>query len=428
MKEFDFDELDRAVTSVLEEKKQEQGAGEGVREDSESRTEASSRQRISSRNIHSRTMSSARPTPPRQEERPADDTLRLVSPDKIQDDEAAASRESTAALMRSRSLVQRRSGRFMDVVHPSSDMKTASMGVARKAKAIVPPSEKIVAKPATDLIDDTSTPSDEPAATIEPKVTEDNPTDVASHKEEPQEATLKNDSEFDFESLLEQSEVPQSHPFLEGAQVEKRPLGGRSTIAVTDDSKEEELTPAVEEFTKTPDDEMPEDLSEKIEAIEAVQLDKEVQAPGVILPVGEVDETPAPVETIDSLEESTPLDDVNGVKSVEKEDDVKGEEAEALQEKTSIEPEPETKGEVATSAPESAGPTSIVRQYKETPRVVSEDDTSPIFDPENYSQPLEAEQEKSSAWGWIVGVLIALILVAALVAFLWWSGLLAIVL
>ena len=257
MSDFDFDELDKAVTGAL---------GNDTPEEKPTSPEVSE---------------AARETPaPAPEEKPA-----------------PAERPAAPAARRS-------SGRFMDVVHPSSDMRT-------KTSSFTPPSSPSAVTP-----DESVTPTDK--------------------------------SEVPATDTQEAWAQPLESPFLPDAKVEKRPLGAFATEISSTDTKddEEELLleapdePRIEAHTM-PD---PIDFAAHASALPSENEDTGSSQSEVL--DEEVQEEPTP--------EATPAPEAPV------------EEAEAVPTPSPAEPEvqPEPAQPVVD---EPVGPASITQQYTEQP-------------------------------------------------------------
>lgn len=142
---------------------------------------------------------------------------------------------------------KRSSGRFMDVVHPSSDMRSSS------------PSER-------------SEPRGEPERS-EPKPAEEpdskntdwpDPLDFHGYKDD---TDVKEETPAEEPKPVDEPARPLESPFLSGTKVEKRPLGAFSDTAAAD-APEEEETPLLE----APDTELIEATSEDEPAVEEVPV------------------------------------------------------------------------------------------------------------------------------------------------------------
>ncbi|MGO3702033.1 MAG: hypothetical protein ACTJG2_02480 [Candidatus Saccharimonadales bacterium] len=453
MKEFDFDELDRAVHSVLQDAQGEATPSQEVQSSpassqDRSRTRTETHQRVPSRAIHARTMTSARP---------ADRTVASLSSSVSQDTTAvndnAATPQAPASVTTQtvRPLARRRLGRFMDVVHPSSDMKTSAMGT-RHEKAVVPPSERPTVTlppqqaqtptPAPsyddvfsanegeassigheiekllqeDPLADTPAPRDKKETTTPtPVITEETfaPTPVPEETSTPTPEVTQTPAPI-FEPM-----TPQTSPFLEGAQVEKRPLGGR----LQDQLEEFEETPTP--IVDAPEDEADtEALREKIEAIESESHSQETPTPEVDV-AAPVAADPEEIAAKDGATQPETIENAVQAADETTEHEVVVEEAGEKGEPAPTDVIEEDKPTVEAASAD-RGPSSIARQYKETPVVASEDDTSPIFDPETYHQPLVHETKKKSGWGVVIAILLLLLIGGGAVALLWWTDFLVV--
>lgn len=228
--------------------------------------------------------------------------------------------------------VRRSSGRFMDVVHPSSDMRGASVP-ERSAPRDVPVKptfeETLVSKPAAP------TPAEipEPAPIVNAPSTDwPDPLDFQGFSlEETPVMPSPTPPPKPVAPKPETPAEPLESPFLSDAKVEKRPLGAFSSTdePTSSDDKEPEETPL-------------------LEAPDEVEL---LEAENEITPPKPVEETPE-------------------VKS-----------------------EPEPAPQPVEDIPQ--GPTSITQQYKEQPSTV-EQTSGAIYDTESYHQPLVHAPKKKS--------------------------------
>lgn len=199
MKELDFDELDRAVSSLMSDT-----AG-SVPDSSESPKE--------------KTLDI--PSSPTAKSTASFDTLQ---PDVVK--KAVEQPPDDNAPVNAAPAIRRSSGRFMDVVHPSSDMKqpTPQKPTTRQGVTISPaPSPLVVPSTLPDVVADDKPKDVEPT---QDTVSEwPDPLDVAGPRgtDSNQESTLTD--------LTVEDKAPLTSPFLSDAKVEKRPLGGAVTSA-----------------------------------------------------------------------------------------------------------------------------------------------------------------------------------------------------
>jgi hypothetical protein len=314
-------------------------------------------------------------------------------------------------------LAARRGGRFMDVVHPSSDMKglVRPASVPSRQGVTIVPSERLLTAESDDQsgaeklpviestgIDasiDTSSKQDEPGGdwpdplemsgyNAEP----DTSTTVAARDSEPAVAVApvtadvaSEDSDtpvVDDEPTVEDTPSMTS-PFIADAKVDKRPLGGASN----DDQRDElgrapvlgalatnamASTSASDQLPANPADiepQLPPELQSDLMAIET---------DGGDTPIAGVDES--------EKERAAPIP------------------AETPVAKAPIVP-------VTSEAKPAAivsGPTSITQQYHEEPST-SDQTNGSIYDMASYHQPLAHPVKKKSGWLWILWILLLLI-------------------
>lgn len=243
--------------------------------------------------------------------------------------------------------IRRGSGRFMDVVHPSSDMRSSS----RPARgAFTPPA--------------TTSANNEPLQSAEAPLNDE----VA-----PSEGSQQDDAS----SVVGEWSKPLESPFLPDAKVEKRPLGGSADT--------ETFAAMLEETSKEPLLEAPDEPR-----LEAMTMPDPIDfaAQTMALPF-ENEDTGEQKIAEEPVVEENPLglieDDVDGLKLA-----------------TSID-DPQSVG-----SPEPVGPTSITQQYTEQTSV--EQTSGAIYDTENYHQPLAHDSKKHSSVWTILGIILLVIL------------------
>lgn len=245
--------------------------------------------------------------------------------------------------------VRRSSGRFMDVVHPSSDMRPTE----RPERSAPRPPEPVQQEP--------ERPAPAPATTDWP-----DPLDFHGFNDEPKVEAPKPEPVSNNDDV---SGMPLESPFLTDAKVEKRPLGAFSA-------------------NDTPN------LSDQIDAENAAELSS-VEA-------GEVPLLEAPDEELLTAETETKEDPVAVVEEPVKEEKREVEDA--------TEMVPEEKPIPTSIVEEPTGPQSITQQYKEQPS--SNQTSGAIYDTEAYHQPLVHTAKKKSGALVVIWIL-ALILVGA---------------
>jgi hypothetical protein len=311
----------------------------------------------------------------------------------------------------------RRGGRFMDVVHPSADMKKpdSPRPVSRSAATIEPlnasaqkiadvvPQKKEAEEKVAPVTAPVEMPTPEPEKTVipepaavpseEPKISEEpsesssstsdwpDPLDVAV----PEEA--KKEEVTSPEVVVEETPdtlAPLTSPFLPDAKVEKRPLGG--IAPEEDDLPVEEPSPApaaeTDEVKKTvndPNDQLPADPTE-VEAHLPEELRGDVMA----------------------IEADTTHADMKQV--AEKMPEIVPSAAKPVAAPTAVKP--------ADEEPATSGPTSIPQQYREEPST-GDADSGSIYDTDSYHQPLAHPAKKKSEWMWVIWIVAVLLLGAA---------------
>jgi|GEM_PF-1419646 len=418
MKDIDFDELDRAVASVLGSGSQsfdEPAATDPPRpvEQPQPQAEAVVDQKdtstsISSHAVHARIMPSAtagratlqRPTP-------------LVAPEKNDtEQEQSTPPPSTPAPQYSpatKRTIPHREGKFMDVLRPGQQTKSATTAGTTLSPTLSAPvqpkrleehsvSEISTPQPTNvhleaainELLESEGHDTHAEQVDISDATSQEEslpkPMDLSAQQDvTPPEQLPENnqphtDAPADIDAIAaaltkpvgEQTSEPSGSPFLSDAKVQKRPLG----------SAEQPLSGAP-----------------AISQAGATNLDTTVARPAAsIADIPQNDEAPVPAEL------------QKGLLQIE---------SGTAQES----PAPSTGDE------KSSGPTSIARQYKEQLRSSSDDDeTGAIFDPQSYQHPIEHPAKKSSGWGWVIAiVLIILAAIAAAVA-AWMAGVLPVAL
>lgn len=363
MKDLDFDELDRAVASVLSDDTAPVSAEPG---DPEIEMPATPSPSISSHAVHARIMPGATPA--------------ARSSSVVTRQEQAPTPVQTAT----KRVIPHREGRFMDVVHPGSQAK--KVPAAATSEPTTPdPASPVASGPANvdleNAINELLVSEGHAPVTAEVSHTSASeetpiPETPAPETRMPEMATPDTTAIDTIAAALEKpveaiDEPTSQSPFLPDAKVEKRPLGTA------------EITSYV-----------PPTPSPATEAIAEATADiSELHTPPVI----NEEETPMPEE----LQNNLLAIESGAVQSVE----------------TSA---PETEAPEASS-----GPTAIARQYKDTLKKASEDDESgAIFDPGTYQQPIEQPAKKSASWVWIVVILIVIILAVVAAVAAWLGGVL----
>jgi hypothetical protein len=318
---------------------------------------------------------------------------------------------------------RRSSGRFMDVVHPSSDMRPA-----HSVKPVISPSPSFVAEQKVpepvvapsnpfpsyeaplqeepeqqdiqdsasssfhwpDPIDldiaepveaDSNTLTEEPVVDLSDGLSVPSAAPVAEIAPEPAAPHTPEEDQLDDDEIDAIMSAPLESPFLTDAKVEKRPLGAFSNAEATAPSEEPEL-------------------SEPETTIDTDELDMSLDAPEP--EASEAPEEPAPEMPRELHEDVLLLDAHTTETTVETE-----EPAPAVKSLTSVleTPNDAAKPVVAvTDVP--VGPTSISQQYKEQPSSATHAGVS-IYDTDTYHQPLTHPPKKRSSLlviVWIIAI------------------------
>jgi hypothetical protein len=355
MKELDFDELDKAVNSLM---------GDVPKTDEPAKDDTNVT--AAEPNASESSNEGSQPTP------------------------AATDPSIEASSPTLPSPASRRGGRFMDVVHPSSDMKTSRMAASsREGISITPPAPQtsIVSSP------EQNTPVDEPVVPVEPAaeapLSSEWPDPIALHEEKQADEPVESVPDTT-------SPAPLTSPFLSDAKVEKRPLGGQAP----------DLDQAIAKELGNTDTKQPtENTSTKVASLGS--------------PLVEEKPTEAPAEELKpqllaETDEKTPLP------------------AELASDLVAIEAGGATASEnpVSTSAPESIetpaapviGGGSIQQQYTEQPSTGDESHAA-IYDTDAAQQPLLHPPKKKTGWLVTIWIVLIIILGVGVGATIWYFGL-----
>lgn len=323
-------------------------------------------------------------------------------------------------------LAARRGGRFMDVVHSSSDMKKdkpVSAPISRQGATIqpssptvVPEEPKAVSSPvsSSEPKEETAAPSEAPASAVD--------TNTSAHSDWPDPLDMSgfNKSEVKESPKVEAPETPEpaplleegsetpvtapasedlqplSSPFLTDAKVEKRPLGGALTTS-TEDVPEPDHTPVVanaetEGTVDDPKDQLPPSVEEPKK-----ELPPEYQGELVAIESGSA-EAPAPAK-IEEPKEKKPEEN-----------------------SSKADAHPTALLEAKTDdTPAATGPTSIAQQYKEEPST-GDQSNGAIYDTEAYHKPLAHPAKKKSGWMIVIWILVILLVGGGAGAALYFLG------
>ena len=320
------------------------------------------------------------------------------------------------------SFATRRGGRFMDVVHPSSNRKPSALSTSTSTsrqgvtieptksatndrtvveqEASVDSSQTIDNTPVVDVVTASETGSD----TIQgPKQAIGNdwpdPLDMSGYDAQPESQSsnsvesTKEDATVTVDETEPDTMRPLETPFIVGTKVTKRPLGGAMT---KDESPLEELDHApvlgglAEENTES---------SEAHNQLPAHPTDIETQLPPELqsdLMAIETDgDTAAPTIVSETLQPSN------------KDEVVRQPEQEA-QPNTAVKAEAVSTLLPLKKVATPVGPTSISQQYHEEP-TTSDQSNGSIYDTDAYHQPLAHPAKHSSGWLWVIWILLLLL-------------------
>lgn len=372
MKDIDFDELDKAVSSLM-------GTVTGM-------PEPAKQDDIKTLTITETIKDGEAPVMPVGEVK--GDDIAVVSVKKAPAPEAdtpkpaasAPSRDASAAP--TPSLAARRSGRFMDMVHPASAMKrTEGRPVSRQGVTVAPlatpaPEEKetVAASAPAPVVEPVKTVVESVEETVEVSV-ESSPWPDPIDLHEASSSTLAEPEPTEpLENDQSAVTAPLTSPFLSDAKVEKRPLGAPaaapsdpSTPLAFDTEPATEPAPQAGDDVSEPEQVdiiLPEELRGDLIAIEADQsTGNDAATPAV--------ERPASQPVVPTRSMAAPVS-------------------------------------MAAAAASTVGG-SIPQQYQEQPNT-GDQTTGAIYDTASYHQPLEHPAKKQASWLWVVWVVGLLLL------------------
>jgi hypothetical protein len=267
----------------------------------------------------------------------------------------------------------KRTGRFMDMVHTSSEMKprpVASTPPSREGLSITPRPNSTTATPsvpAEDAVASSPAPSSE---TETPDIMPD-PIDV-SNAADTSMADLASSTEPDITA----SPVTAESPFIADAKVEKRPLNPGTSVSESFDSQfASELNPD-ETSDQAPTD-----------------TDAGADEPPVTPQVPELSSDLVAIESNDKLEEPVATQSTDTKQA-----------ASAVS---------------TTTTP--LGATSIAKQYKSQPSTGDQSHAA-IYDASEYPEPVAHPAKKKSGWLWVLWVVLLLGVGAGAAALLYFLG------
>lgn len=269
----------------------------------------------------------------------------------------------------------RRAGRFMDVVHPSSDMTKSTINVSRHSgtieplnNTIVPQETPVQTETPTSIVSDMPQPveSRSDIADVSSHATSDwpDPLDmphvVSAPQDKPYKQSISDDEQVP--TLAEDAQTPVeplNSPFLPDAKVEKRPLGGTPSDTTELDMPVADAPGPASDPQITPVEvTLPEELQGDLMAIESGQAGMAVAAESSRTPVS------APVVAL----------------------------------------RPSVQAPV-----QPAGPTSIQQQYK-AEQSTGDQTNGSIYDTDSYHKPLQHPAKKKSSAILIIWIVVLLII------------------
>lgn len=310
-----------------------------------------------------------------------DDHTTAVPPSTVTSATEQTSPVRSVSTSASRPPAARRTGRFMDVIHPASTMKPAAVSpISSKEKDEIPTPESQREKSVPDSsvsVEPSKTTTDTTATSIASSTNEwPDPVDLV-----PAGGALS--SSVSVPAGTSQQDEPEEKepesaysPFLSDAKVEKRPLGSPISFANVDDATtSEDESAQLPAETKDIEPALPDELHSDLLAIEAGAVQHSE------------DESKERMQTPREL------------KKVE---------------------EPPTPQSVSKS--DYTGLASIPQQYKEEPVAIKPESGS-IYDTDTYHQPLAHPAKKKSGWLVVVWILLILIVGAGAGAafYLFWQ-------
>ena len=267
---------------------------------------------------------------------------------------------------------RRSSGQFMDVVHPSSDMRRSPLMMPERPNQGASNRSNFTA-PITSVPQNNTMPLTPPTAPTENNSWPD-PIDFRGQKKDevedneksystqPEDADIDQISDDITNELSHKDDESSDSPFISGTVVDKRPLGAFST--------ESTIQPS-------------EDLNQN----ESVDKD-------------ESSEDKKPVNNDASLPDELQDDLLH----IESDDNATPAEATVLED---IPPTINTISPSVVSQP--TGPTSIVQQYTEQPSS-GDQKTGAIYDTNAYHKALVRPAKKKSGWLWVLWIFLLLVI------------------
>lgn len=417
MKDIDFDELDKAVSSILS-------------------PSQPAKKSASVSSIVKETPQLSEPEEQKEEasNEPAIATAPLVKKELPETTNIITTEPVVGAAP---VVTPRRSGRFMDMLPPESMSKTGSSAIVSKSgRTLQPSSESVKSATVTDVKSPKDNEGSESITTASDSAmfvwsdsisTQQNSSDAENQSDKAdinEHLAMKPFKDWDMDGTVEPA--ASDTPFINDAKVEKRPLGAFSEPTGNSDIEVEEKNNSEDEITASqtadlPTDETQEEIQETKSLEDSVEDEKEVHA--TRLEVDYPDDTPT------ASDQKTPKEE----RVVEKlppelEQDIVAVESDA--EKTNYQKpvvkinedakEPKKPGHgnpimSADSMVSAASAMSIPQQYKEGSEAASSRHSS-LFDTKEYHPPITKYGESHNHKHTLVWVMVALMLLIATAA------------
>ena len=273
-------------------------------------------------------------------------------------------------------------GRFMDVVHPSSNMRSSTVMPDRLTRPSIAPIP--VGRPMVSPNFSNTSVSPAPKIAAAPTV---NSWPTASDNDDADIDQISNDIS---KAMEDTSIAPMTSPFLPDAKVEKRPLGAFSSD-LTQPSAVEDVSAESSAGDTTVNNEQS-DILQKLNNNNVAALPDELQSN--LLKIEANDITPES----DQIESPSPL-------SVSQQISEEPEESEITQ--VTLASSSTTEAPVINN-PQPVAATSIPQQYTEQPSS-GDQKTGSIYDTNSYHKAL-APTKKKSGWLWVLWIVLLLII------------------
>lgn len=346
MKDIDFDELDKAVNSLMATAPEAPAAsGDDVKP--ETTLDVSS---------PTPTISTATPTPV------PSAVPSAQTPTELSETIPVTTSAATPAPSAPVTPAVKRSGRFMDMVHTSSDMKPrpVSPTPSREGLSITPRTGSVAPTPAPDQsVPEPSAPTSSPVESTTPQVMPD-PIELSGTLGAPEPEPTPAPSD---EPTVPTPAVAAESPFIADAKVEKRPLNPEVSAANSIDAQL-----ANELKADQPD-----------EPTEPAPTDEATDEPPATPQVPELSSDLVAIESNDKIEEPV----------VTQATDTK-----------------DAASDVDTPTVP-LGATSIAKQYKSQPSTGDQSHAA-IYDASQYPEPVTHPAKKKSGWLWVLWVVLLL--------------------